>query len=124
MSDLNPINLAEPFLPKGVSEFFTITAVTQSIDEIKISLDENDIYPEEYKDDKLTSKGFFEPITVLDFPLRGKCVYMDIRRRRWINETIGTMVWRDWELVAKGTRMTKEFASFLKEISRYKASKQ
>ena len=123
MPDLNPINLAQLLLPKGISEFFTITAITDSIDEIRISLDENDIHPEEYKDDKLTSKGFFEPITVQDFPLRGKCVYLDIRRRRWINETIGTIVWRDWELVAKGTRMTKEFASFLKEISRYKAGK-
>nr|MDQ8213604.1 transposase [Mariniflexile sp. KMM 9835] len=26
---------------------------------------------------------------------------------------------RDWNLVAQGTRMTSEFAAFLKDISRY-----
>ena len=123
MFDFSPINLAQLLLPKGISEFFTITSITQSIDEIRISLDENDVHPEEYKNDKLTSKGYFEPITVQDFPLRGRCVYLDIRRRRWNDETTGTIVWRDWDLVAKGTRMTKEFASFLKEISRYQTGK-
>tara|TARA_R110002012_G_scaffold51174_6_gene132331 strand:+ start:13677 stop:13892 length:216 start_codon:yes stop_codon:yes gene_type:complete len=31
-----------------------------------------------------------------------------------LNEDTNKIVSRDWELVAKGTRMTKEFAAFLK----------
>jgi hypothetical protein len=74
--------------------------------------------------DKLTSKGFFDEITVQDFPIRGKASYLHIKRRKWINETTGDIVFRDWNMVAKGTRMTHEFASFLKVISRYQASKR
>jgi hypothetical protein len=37
------------------------------------------------------------------------CIY--IKRRRWTNKTTGE-IQRDWLLVAKGTRMTQEFAAF------------
>lgn len=123
MQDRKGINLAQLLLPAGLSEFFTITEVVQLNEVTNITLEEKNIHPEEYKNEKLTSKGFFETITVQDFPLRGNAVYLHIRRRRWDNETTGDIVWRDWDLVARGTRMTKEFASFLKEISRYQAGK-
>jgi len=32
------------------------------------------------------------------------------------NESSGKLVYRDWDLVAKGTRLTSEFASFLKKL--------
>lgn len=59
-----------------------------------------------------------DEITIQDFPLRGKYVYLHIKRRRWTNKTKEENIKRDWNLVAKGTRMTQEFAAFLKEINR------
>jgi tRNA A58 N-methylase Trm61 len=66
----------------------------------------------------LISKGFLDEVTIQDFPLRGKLVYLHIKRRRWTNKTTGEIIKRDWTLVAKGTRMNHEFAAFLKEINR------
>jgi hypothetical protein len=43
---------------------------------------------------------------------------LHIKRRRWTNKTTGEFMQRDWQLVAKGTHMTQEFAAFLKEINR------
>ncbi len=123
MPNQDGVNLAKLLLPADISEFFFISDVIQSKESLTIYLEENDAHPIEYLDDKLVSKGFFESITVQDFPLRGKSVFLNIRRRRWTNETTGDIVWRDWEVVAKGTRMTKEFAAFLKVISRYQAGK-
>ena len=75
--------------------------------------------PKEYSQDKLSSNVFFDEITVQDFPIRGHQVYLHIIRRRWLNEDTGKVVYRDWNLVADGTRLTQEFASFLKEINRF-----
>ncbi|MEC4050114.1 transposase family protein [Flavobacterium sp. SUN046] len=61
----------------------------------------------------------FSPITVQDFPIREYKVYLHIKRRRWLNMTTNKVVYRDWNIVAKGTRLTQEFATFLKEINRY-----
>jgi len=74
--------------------------------------------PQEYLNNKLTSKGFFEEVTIQDFPLRGYKVFLHVKRRRWLNEDTGQVVFRNWDVIAKGTRITKDFAAFLKEISR------
>ncbi len=111
--------LANLVLPEGILEFFSITKVTKGEKDICIYLCELNVKPEEFSKDKLTSKGFFEEIKVQDFPIRGKGVYLLIKRRRWVNESTGEIVFRNWEHVAKGTRLTQEFAAFLKAIARY-----
>lgn len=109
----------ELLLPEGVLDYFEILKVDQSKTETSIFLQEKNIIPEEYVGRRLESKGFYEDSKVQDFPLRGKAVYLIVRRRRWIDKDTGDIVIRRWELVAKGTRMTQEFATFLKGISRY-----
>lgn len=116
-------NFLDLFLPQGILEYFLLTDFNSSTSEISLYLEEKNVIPEEYRSDKLISKGFFDEITVQDFPLRGKAVYLHIRRRRWLNQTTGAVVFRDWNMVAQGTRMTTEFASFLKAISGYQAGK-
>ena len=65
---------------------------------------------------KVESKGFYDPVVVQDFPVRGKKLFLNIRRRRWIVKEEGRYVSRNWKLIAEGSRMTQEFASFLKEL--------
>jgi len=116
-------NFLDLILPQGILDYFLLTDFNSSTSEIGLYLEEKNVIPEEYGSDKLLSKGFFDEITVQDFPLRGKSVYLHIRRRRWLNQTTGAVVFRDWDMVAQGTRMTTEFASFLKAISGYQAGK-
>ena len=106
-------------LPDGVLDYFEISSVNKTQTETSIYLQEKNIIPEEYAGRRLESKGFYEDSKVQDFPLRGKAVYLVVRRRRWVDKDTGDTVIRHWELVAKGTRMTQEFATFLKGISRY-----
>ncbi|MDT0688148.1 ISAon1 family transposase N-terminal region protein, partial [Autumnicola psychrophila] len=63
--------------------------------------------------------GFHKEITIQDFPVRGKKVFLHIKRRRWLNKQSKQVIQRDWNLVAQGTRMTVEFAAFLKVLSQY-----
>lgn len=116
-------NIAQIVLPEGILDYFILKEVKQLSKELHISLEEQNLPPSEFKDNKLTSKGFFDEIKVQDFPIRGKEVYLLIKRRRWYNEDTGAIVYRNWELIAQGTRMTKEFALFLKVINRYQAGK-
>ena len=122
MGSIDDKNILDLILPKGVLEYFSLTDFTCS-SEINLYLEEKNVVPQEYKNDKLTSKGFFDQITIQDFPLRGKSVFLHIKRRRWLNHRTGNVVFRDWDMVARGTRMTVEFASFLKGILGYQAGK-
>ena len=81
----------------------------------KIIYEKNEV-PKEYAGMKVESKGFYEPVVVQDFPIRGKKLFLNVRRRRWVVKDENRYVSRDWKLVAGGSRMTHEFASFLKEL--------
>ena len=111
--------LLDLVLPQGLKDYFELKDYQQSEEEIHIYLEEFNHQPDGYEKTQLTSKGFFNEVIIQDFPLRGKQVFMHIKRRRWIKTGTTQVVQRDWELVAKGTRITKDFASFLKEIHRF-----
>lgn len=113
----------ELFLPEGMLDYFEVITAEKFEDQFVISLKEKNLHPGEFIGQKLISKGFFEEITVKDFPIRGRACFLKVKRRRWLNEDMNKVVSRDWELVAKGTRMTKEFAAFLKEMHRYHSGK-
>lgn len=116
-------HLASLVLPKGILEYFEIKKIDHQAEIYNFYLEEIKAKPKEYKNDKLVSKGFYDEISIQDFPIRGNKVYLHIRRRRWENETTSDIVSRDWNLLAKGTRMTHEFASFLKELAGYSTRK-
>ena len=109
--------LAELLLPEGLLAYFDITSVSKVADgQVHIELEERITPPEEFKGQLLHSKGLLPAIEVQDFPLRGKKCYLLIKRRRWQVQDTGAIVSRDWRLVQSGTRMTAEFAAFLKGV--------
>ena len=108
----------ELILPEGMLTYFEVTSVDKLSDHYAIHLIEKPLQPEEFPNLQLESHGFYEEVTVKDFPLRGKACYLYVKRRRWLNKDSSKTVSRDWKLIAHGTRMTKEFADFLKALHR------
>ncbi|GAB3503521.1 ISAon1 family transposase N-terminal region protein [Emticicia fontis] len=111
--------LIKLLLPAIIIENFELTSNKTTAEVLHLYLQEINRIPKEFEGQKLESKGFFDEITVQDFPIRGHKVFLHIKRRRWYSHTLGKVVYRNWDLVADGTRMTNEFASFLKAINRF-----
>jgi len=114
------------FLPEGLLAHFTITDVLM-LGDVGIKKMYFEIYLEEHNEiigdyDKMQyeSKGFTE-ITIQDFPIRGKAVYLKIKRRRWRHkQRPGEIIRNDFSFVAEGSGFTKELSDFLKGTGRYK----
>jgi hypothetical protein len=115
----NHIELLKLFLPDILVDYFELTKSNQDGENLHLYFEELNKPPVEHSSRILISKGFHDEITVQDFPLRGKRVFLHIKRRRWTDKQSSSIIQRDWNLVAKGSRMTDEFAAFLKEISRF-----
>ena len=108
--------IANVVLPTQILDYFTIVGVEHTKTEIHISLVER--MNRELSDGvHFESKGFMEPVNVTDFPIRDHKVILRIRRRRWIDTSTGKSfsIPIDLDVVAKGTRYSKEFGAFLKE---------
>lgn len=108
---------AHLLLPEVLVSYFDLIKHEIKAEEIHFYFTESNTVPEEFKEDNLHSKGFFPEATVQDFPIRGKKVFLHITRRRWLNKSTQKVITRDWQLVAKGTRITSDSAAFLKEIN-------
>ena len=108
--------LAQIVLPSQILDYFTIAGVDQTATEIYIRLDEK-MAPELGNDARFESKGFMDAVNVTDFPIRDHRVILRIRRRRWTDTRTGKSSSKptDLDIVAKGTRYSKEFGAFLKE---------
>lgn len=107
------------FLPELLIEHFEMIKFEEENHILHIYFEEKNTAPKEFSSLVLQSKGFVPEITVDDFPLRGKTVKLHIKRRRWTDTKNGNIIQRDWDIIAQGTRMTQDFAEFLKKISRY-----
>ena len=105
-------------LPKEFVEYFDLTSIEEGAELLTISLDEKFVPPPEHSDKQLESKGFLPPTNLNDFPIRDRQVILRVSRRKWIDKDTGKTYTRNWDLKAKGTNYTKEFASFLKGILR------
>lgn len=108
--------LIKALLPEEIFDYFEIVKVNIEEKRIDVYIDELNILPSAYSKEKLYSKGFHEPVIIQDFPIRKRAVYLHIRRRKWQIQNTREVISREWDLSAKGTRYTKDFATFLKGL--------
>ena len=102
-----------PYLfPPEVVEYFKVTEIKEVNNQLYIHLDEKNITPRS----NLESKGFYPAKTIQDFPLRDRAVFLMVKRRRWRDKDTGEEIMKDFKVEKKGSKYTKEFADFLKEL--------
>jgi hypothetical protein len=109
--------LAKVVLPKEIVDYFELLDIRKEAEELHFYLDKLNIIPNDYVGLSLSSNGFYQESIIKDFPIRDKKVLLHVRRR-WIDQTEKSYS-REWDLAASGTRYSKEFASFLKEVFGY-----
>ena len=116
------------FLPEGILEYFEIVSYEKDTSgkkiykhQLTLSLQEKNIIPEEYKEYPYKACGFMEARSIDDYPIRNMLVKLKVKRRRWevLIDGQKKKVSRNWEAIAQGTRMSEEYAAFLKGISRF-----
>ena len=110
------VELAECVLPEEMIDYFEVVGVSKTTETLDVTLEERDKAPDGYTAEQLRPNGFYQESTVRDYPVRGRKMTFHVKRRRWVETATGKSVSRRWELVAEGTRFSKEFAAFLKDM--------
>ncbi len=114
-----PLDFLQLIIPELLVSHFDLTSYQTEKGTLHMYFEEKKDTPKEEKYRILIAHGFHKELIVQDFPLRGKNVFLHVKRRRWLDKTTGEAVHRNWDLVAQGTRMTVEFAAFLKGLGQY-----
>lgn len=120
------IELVKLLLPEELLNHFKITGIRE-LGEIasktmyyEIDLEEKNIVPSGHNACLYESKGFTSTSRVQDFPLRGKAVYLNIKRRRWRNKgNKKEVIKSNFSFIAGGAKLTQELSGFLKSVGQY-----
>ena len=118
---INPLTI---FLPDSLLNHFDLLNVTE-LGEVSskkmiyhIELAEKNDLPKGYNRLNYESKGFYPEKTIQDFPIRGKAVYLVIKRLRWREKQSRIEIKSDYSFIAEGSKLTIELSDFLKDTGR------
>ena len=119
------LKLLHHFFPSELMDYFVICGFQTLCNiEIKeefweIEFEEKNEIPNGYPILEYESKGFMESKHIQDFPLRGRAVYLRIKKRRWRHKQTKEIIKRDFSFIADGSKFTQELSDFLKDASGY-----
>lgn len=121
------LSLAHVVLPTSILDWFEVVKIEDEYvpasgkevfnGTLHIYLDEGDNRTSEMSE--FRSNGYTEPTVVSDFPIRDRKVKLHIRRRRWLDKEGHNVLICGYPLAAEGTRISEEFANFLKGANEY-----
>ena len=118
LHQLFPSELMDYFL---ITDFQTLCNVAAKQEYLLIEFEEKNVLPVGYSSSDYESKGFMESKLIQDFPLRGKAVFLRIKKRRWRHKDTGAVIKRDFSFIADGAKFTRELSDFLKGAGGYQA---
>lgn len=104
-----------------ITNFETLCNIKSKEEYWLLDFEEKNEIPNGYDSKLFESKGFMDSKIIQDFPLRGKAVYLRVRKRRWRDKQTGTIIKRDFSFIADGSKFTKDLSDFLKDTGRYQA---
>ena len=106
-------------IPKEWRDCFELTKLTEKNKEMSMVLTEKvDCVPTVLRKIDYALNGYMDPIEIIDFPLRGKLMYITFLRRRWKKKGENESYFNTYTFHRPGMKTTNEFGDFLKELDR------
>ena len=114
---MKPDQLLRAILPEVLIDNFDIDRFEKSDTRFDIWLDEKKkLSDEDYRNPNIVARGYTDYVTVQDYPMRGRPVYLHMRKNKWWDKKTNEIFSYNLELPnEEGTRLNAEFVAFLKE---------
>ena len=115
-------DLIDLIVPSEITAHFVFESYEEVSGVYVIHMTEKDdvshIHKELLHDGKAVLDGYMNPIDLQTYPLKGKEVFIRLRRRRWKKKGTSKGYSNTYQFNESGIKATREFGAFLKEIGR------
>jgi len=119
------MDISSLFLPQDllthfkVIEVLELSEISTKSSILELHMEEKNELPSGYLQTDYESKGFYPSKRIQDFPVRGKSLYLCIKRRRWRHKQDPSKIIKsDYSFISEGSKLTKEVSDFLKGTGR------
>lgn len=106
-------------IPEKWRDYFEIRELIEKDKEMNLILVEKEsLVPNSLEESDWVLNGYTKPIEILDYPFRGKLMYIKFFRRRWKVRGEKESHVNTYAFHRPGMKTTDEFGDFLKELDR------
>ena len=109
LHQLFPSDLMDYFI---ISGFQILCSLPTKTEYWLIDFQEKNELPLVYSFTDYETKDFMESSFLQDFPLRGKAVFLRIKKRRWRHKQSGSVIKRDYSFIAEDSKFIKSYRIF------------
>ena len=110
---------AELILSFDIVGIETLCSIETKSEYLVIDFIEKNILPFGLSSEEYECKDFMESKLIQDFPLRGKAVFLRIKKRRWRHKETKQVIKSDFSFIAEGSKFTQDLSDFLKDAGGY-----
>lgn len=108
----------ELLLPKEYRTLFEIENLEEKDESWELlAVEKKSNIPEELKNKNCVLNGYCKDIEIIDFPFRGKVMYITFRRRKWKESGSSESITNSYNFHKEGMKTTEEFGNFLKGLT-------
>lgn len=94
--------------PEVITDNFDFIDYQESDHTLEYRLDEREYMSrEDYKKGRVRPYGFTDYKTIQDLPIRGKSVYLHVRRRKWVDNSTGEMFTYDFDNLTESGKLQR-----------------
>lgn len=109
----------ELLLPQEYRGLFIVEKLEEKEESWELlALEKKSNIPESLKERDCVLNGYCKDIEIIDFPFRGKVMYITFRRRKWKESRSEISHTNTYSFHSSGMKTTKEFGDFLKGLTR------
>lgn len=106
-------------IPEKWRDAFELRELMEKDKEMKMILvEKKDRVPKSLQGKDYVLNGYMDPVEIIDYPFRGKLMYITFLRRRWKLRGKNESYFNTYELHRPGMKTTDEFGDFLKAFDR------
>lgn len=105
--------------PESMDELFEMVRFERTDNAYDIWLDEKKkLSDEDFRNPDIAARGHTDHVKVQDYPMRGRPIYLHMRKNKWRDRKTNGIFSYTLELPnEEGTRLSAEFVAFLKDES-------
>lgn len=85
-------------------------------------VEKEECIPKQLEGKEVVLNGFLNSVEIVDFPFRGKPMYLNFTRRRWKEKGTEVSYHNEYTFHPVGMKATEEFGAFLKGLDRVERS--
>jgi hypothetical protein len=106
-------------IPEDILSCFELTKIKEFKERIELTLTEKqELIPPSLLNKQAVLNGYWNPLELQTFPLKGKSCYLKLLRRKWKEPGGVKSYGNSYQFDTEGTKATREFGAFLKEYLR------